>query len=437
MIDKTVFQSSILDEKYEKFNHPSGLEIYVFPKKLTTAYAIFGVKYGSIHNCFSLPNSNEKIVIPDGVAHFLEHKLFANADGSDSFERFSEYGADANAYTAFNKTAYLFSCTENFEPSLAELIRFVLEPYFTPQNVASEIGIISEEIKMYDDNPSDRCFYGMLEGMYEHHNIRRNICGSVESISQITPDILYTCYNSFYNLNNMVLIVCGDVDSRTVLKIADEQLPKASAPFTTEIFDESKKEEFQVAKSCVEQKMQVSKPIFNIGFKDIDIPADPRERLKKDAVMAILDEMIFSRAGKLYNYLFEKDIISPHFSYGYTITPTAAYNSVAGEADDPKLVLNEIFRHIEELSRDGLSYEDFLRGKRVMYSEFVKSFDSTDNIANTLFSFVCEGAELLSYADIINSVTFEEVCEQFKNAFSPETVTLSVILPLDKNNTKE
>ena len=429
MIDIQTFESPLLCEKYEKITHPSGLDIYVFPKNLTTTYAIFGVKYGSIHNSFTLADGSE-ITVPDGIAHFLEHKLFTNEDGSDSFERFSKYGADANAYTSFNKTAYLFSCTENFEDSLAELIRFVTHPYFTDESVASEVGIIAEEIKMYDDNPSDRCFYGMLEGMYRNHSIRRNICGSVSSISSITPKTLYECYNTFYNLRNMALIVCGHVDTEAVLKIADAELTGIAPPFSTVPIDENKQEEPCVFMPYVEQKMQVSKPIFNIGIKDVDIPDDPSVRQKKDAVMAILDEMIFSRAGRLYSSLFEKGLISPNMSYGYSISQSSAYNSIAGEAEEPKKVLEEILDFIEKLRADGLSYEDFLRGKRVMYAEFVKSFDSTDNIANNLLSFVCEDAELLSYADIIDSVTFSDVQNAFEAAFVPERITLSVILPL-------
>lgn len=433
MIEKNAFNSSLLREKYEKISHPSGLDIYVFPKKLSTSYAVFGVKYGSIHNSFVLTDGSA-VTVPDGIAHFLEHKLFTNEDGSDSFERFSEYGADANAYTSFNKTAYLFSCTENFESSLRELIRFVTHPYFTDSSVASEIGIISEEIKMYDDNPSDRCFYGMLEGMYENHSIRRNICGSISSISKITPQMLYDCYHTFYNLHNMALIVCGDIDSDTVLDIANVELTLSSEPFSAVVIDENKNENPRVFTPYVEQKMQVSKPIFNIGIKDINIPEDPIARQKKDAVMAILDEMIFSRAGQLYCSLLERDLISPNLSYGYTIAKSFAYNSIAGEADYPKKVLGEILEFISDLRNKELSYEDFLRGKRVMYAEFVKSFDSTDNIANNLLSFICEDAELLSYADVIESVSFDDVKKAFLTAFSPENITLSVILPLENKN---
>ena len=425
-----LLRSELLCEEYTLYSHPSGLKIYVFPKKLTTTYAIMGVKYGSTHNRFSKDGSDEMITVPDGIAHFLEHKLFTNEDGTDSFELFAQYGADANAYTSFNKTAYLFSSTDDCSEALGELIDFVTHPYFTDESVASEVGIIAEEIKMYDDSPSDRCFYGMLEGMYSHHSIRRNICGSEESISKITKETLYDCYNAFYNLHNMALIVCGDVDPDEILRIADAHLPSRSPELSTSVDDENSKETPAAASAYIENRMQVAKPIFNIGFKDTDIPSSATERFKKDAAMAILDEMIFSRAGHLYNDLFERDIISPHFSYGYSINKSVAYNSVAGEADDPSLVLSEILKFIDKLRQQGLSYDDFLRGKRVMYSEFVKSFDSTDSIANNLLAFFCEDGELLSYAETIESVSFDDVLALFETGFSPESITLSVVKPL-------
>ena len=425
-------RSDILSEEYKKYTLPCGLSIYIFPKKLTTYYAIFGTKYGSIHtNAISKSDHSKTLSFPDGIAHFLEHKLFANEDGTDAFEHFSELGSDANAYTSSNKTAYLFSATENFYESLRELITFVTQPYFTEKNVSSEIGIITEEIKMYEDSPSDCCFYGMLEGMYEHHSVKRNICGTAESIRQITPQMLYDCYDAFYNLNNMALFICGDVDDEKILTIANELLPSTSQTFDIEFQNENKSESRNAYKSYVEKKMQVSKPLFNIGIKDVDIPDDPNERQKKDAAYSILDEMIFSRAGKLYTELLEANIISPHLSYGYTMAPTCAYNSIAGEADDPRLVLEKILDFINCLKKEGLSEEDFLRGKRVMYAEFVKSFDSTDNIANNLLSFTFDGCELLSYADIIASVTFDDVKNLFNTAFEKEKITLSVVLPLE------
>ena len=432
----TLHTSSLLREEYREYRHPSGLTLCIFPKKMSTTYALLGTKYGSIHNRFCSSDSDGWITVPDGIAHFLEHKLFANEDGSDSFERFSDYGADANAYTSEGKTCYLFSCTDHFEESLEELLRFVTHPYFTPESVRSEVGIISEEIRMYDDNPTDRCFYGMLEGMYEHHSIRRNICGSVRSISRITPELLYQCYRAFYRLDNMALVVCGDVSDETVLRIADRILP-AAAPTacSVKVENENAKESPSAYLPYREERMQVSKPLFNIGFKDTEIPANGEDRQHKDAAMAILNEILFSRAGELYNRMIEKEMISPFLSYGYTISSSAAYNSLAGEADDPRAVLDEVLSYLKSIEETGLSREDFLRGKRVMYAEFVKAFDSTDSIANNLFAFWCEDSEMLSYAKHLESITYEEVSDLFRRAFDPKATTLSVILPLAKEDT--
>lgn len=433
----TLYKSKLLREEYRKYKHSSGLDIYIFPKKLTSTYALFGTKYGSIHNCFRMNDSEEAITVPDGIAHFLEHKLFAAEDGSDAFERFSEFGADANAYTSFNKTCYLFSCTDRFEESLGELLSFVTHPYFTEESVESEIGIIGEEIRMYADNPSDRCYYGMLEAMYEHHAIRRNICGSAKSIAKITPELLYRCYDAFYRLSNMALVVSGNVTDELVLAVVDRYLPRAETVLPPVLCpNENDREPPHVCLAYKEQKMQVSKPIFNIGFKDTHIPNEGQARQRKDAAMAILDEMLFSRGGELYTRLIDKELISPAFSYGYTISESTAYNSLAGEADDPRAVLREVMDYLGSLRVEDLSYEDFLRGKRVMYAEFVKAFDSTDNIANNLFSFICEDSELLSYAELLEEITFEEVVSLFSTAFREECVTLSVVSPLstEKNN---
>lgn len=438
-IPSVLHQSSRLNEQYRVYRHPSGLDIYIFPKKMSSIYALFGTKYGSIHNCFRMGTDQEPTTVPDGIAHFLEHKLFTCEDGSDAFERFSDYGADANAYTSFNKTCYLFSCTDRFEDSLRELLDFVTHPYFTSETVASEVGIISEEIRMYDDTPSDRCFYGMLEAMYRSHSIRRNICGSEQSIAQITPELLYRCYRAFYRLSNMALVICGDVSEQTVLTVADQVLSAHPTDDDTPVFptNENQNEEPCVFQPYIEQFMQVSKPIFNIGFKDTDIPSDGTERQRKDAAMSILNEMLFSRSGTFYNRLLQKNLISPALSYGYSISDSVAYNSIAGESDRPSEVLAELRRYLEQVDQEGLSEEDFIRGKRVMLAEFIKSFDSTDTIANNLFSFICEDCELFSYADLLEQISFQEVCTLFQTAFEPHKQAISVIQPLQVKSAKQ
>lgn len=421
---KVTYKSELLGEEYTVFYHESGLPIYIFPKKMSTAYALLATDYGAVDATLDAAGNNS---LPAGVAHFLEHKLFSNEDGTDSFERFSALGADANAYTSHTRTVYLFSCTDHFAESLAELIDFVTHPYFTEESVQKEQGIIGEEIRMCLDNPYDRCYYNMLEGLYTNHPVKTDICGSVASISAITPKILYDTHSTYYRLSNMALVVCGDVDAEEVLAIANAHLPQATeqGKVPRRLVEEPR----TAHRATVTEEGHVAKPIFSIGVKDVHIPDSPEERLKRDATMAILNEMLFSEAGELYNKLYGSGMISPELSADYVLTRDFAFLQIAGESESPEQVMDEIWKYFEKLRREGLSSEDFERCRRIEYAEYIKSFDSTEEIANTLLSFVFEGVELFSYADVILGVTSEDVTALFVELFDPACRTLSVIYP--------
>ena len=217
-------ESKALRERYYHIEHKSGLNIYVIPKKMSTSYALFATRYGGRDNCFRLEGEAEYTRVPDGIAHFLEHKLFESEDGTDTFERFARLGANANAYTTTDMTAYEFSCTENFDECLSVLLDFVTHPHFTDENVQKEQGIIAQEIRGGEDNPFRRVYYDMLNLLYQKDNVRIEVAGTVASIARITPEYLYRCYNTFYQLSNMALVVCGDVEYEKVISIADEQL---------------------------------------------------------------------------------------------------------------------------------------------------------------------------------------------------------------------
>ena len=260
----TEIKSKRAGDKYFKIDHLSGLTIYVYPKEgYNSAYAIFGTRYGSINTCFSV-DDGAKITVPDGIAHYLEHKLFESEDG-DAFVRYAKTGANANAYTSFEKTCYLFSCTDKFDESLEILLDFVQDPYFTAQTVAKEQGIIGQEIKMYDDSPEWRVMFNMLEGMYKHHPVKIDIAGTVDTIAEITADKLYDVYNVFYNLNNMVICVSGNITVEQVLKTADKMLKPSDKRKITNYFED---EPYEINEPYVEQSFPVSMPLFNLGFKE-------------------------------------------------------------------------------------------------------------------------------------------------------------------------
>ncbi len=422
-------RSERLGERYLCEVHASGLPVYVFPKQMTTTYAILATRYGSVDARFCV--SDREMTVPDGVAHFLEHKLFENEDGSDSFERFSAYGADANAYTTSNRTAYLFSCTEHFEESLRELLYFVTHPHFTPESVKKEQGIIAEEIRMYHDNPWERCFQNLMEGLYEKNPVRNNICGSEESISRITPEILYRCYEAFYQPSNMALIVCGDVDPDRVMTLVDESLGKEKRK-TVPVSRLTEEEREMVFSPSVSAYMQVAKPIFSIGIKDTQIPSDPAERQRRDAAMSLLDEILFSRSARFYSTLFEEGILSPTYSYGYSIADRFAFHTVSGESENPEEILRRLREYLGEVAEKGIDQEEFERCRRILYADQIRSYDSTEEIANGLLAFVFDDAEIFEYPTLIESLTVDEV-EGLLGTLSDEgKICLSVVYPHKK-----
>jgi len=417
-----------IDEKYYFFKHESGLDIYVFPKNHTTSYALFGTKYGSIDNIFKIKGEEEFTVVPDGIAHFLEHKLFESEDGIHADQRFADTGAYSNAYTDFDKTCYLFSCADNFDESLEILLDFVTHPYFTEETVKKEQGIIGQEIKMYDDNPGWQVYFQMLSNMYEKHSVRLDIAGTVESISDITADILYKCYNTFYNLNNMVLCVAGDVTPERVKNVADKTLKK-SAPVDIERFKYDEPD--GVKKNITEKKMIVSKPLFDIGLKDCERGVAGKDLAKKAAELDILNNMLFSQSSDFYTRLYNEGKINNKFGVGGELEPEYGHWIYSGESDTPVEIMEEIIKEFENKIETGLDREEFERCKRVSYAGSITLFDSTDNITNSFISCLFKGYDLLDLPEIIGGITFEDIEKRLKQVFKKENFIISVINPVD------
>ena len=426
----TTKRSEFLKEEYYSYKHKSGLDVYVFPKKLSTSFALFATRYGSIDSCFKLAGDKDFTTVPDGIAHYLEHKLFEDPNGEDTFARFARYGADANAYTGNTMTAYLFTCTSNFSENLEILLDFVSTPYFTVENVEKEQGIIAQEIRMYDDHPFRRLYQMLLESMYEKHNVRINVAGTVESISHITADILYECYRVFYNLSNMMLIVCGDVTVDEVDAVCDKML-KEQAP--VEIIREYPDERAEVyMPKCVES-MQVSKPLFAIGVKDFDIPEDAYERMRKSATADIVNDVLFGKSGEFYNKLYEDGLISGALDAGYNICKSYAFNSIFGESSDPDEVFARFKACVDNAKANGLPREDFERSKRALYAHMVRWFDSTDDIANNFLQFKLDDGDLLDYVDVISKVTYEDATALLMAMYKEEFYALSIVKPLEED----
>ena len=427
MNDFDVFTSELLGEKYYQATHKSGLRICVFPKNMSTTYGIRSVNFGG--NVTEYEKDGERMVLPEGCAHFLEHKLFDNSDGTNADDVFSSLGAYCNAYTSNDKTAYLFSATENEEKCLEHLIRFVTDPYFTDATVSKEIGIIAQEIRGCIDDPYDRCYIDSLEGMYHNDPVKTEICGSEESISKITTDTLYRCCQDFYIPSNMLLCVSGNLLPETVMDIVDRTLKtKNSVIPNIKRFDEPS----AVVSSIVEREMPVGKPLFTVGVKDVCIPTDAKERFKRAETINILINMMFSEAGDFYLEMLDRGLLSPGFDVGYSSNSTTAYVMMTGESDDPSALLSEIKTHIRKSLDNGLSRQDFEREKKCMYAFYISSFDLTEDIAFSMLSYAWEGIDLFSYPEMISSIEYEDVLPLAENIFNDEYFTMAVVRPQRK-----
>ncbi len=417
---KTV-ESKLVKDKYYIIDHPSGLTIYVYPKEgYRSTYAIFGTNYGSVNTRFKI-DGGEEITVPDGIAHYLEHKLFESEDG-DAFARYAKTGASANAYTSFEKTCYLFSCTDKFEESFEILLDFVQSPYFTAETVAKEQGIIGQEIKMYDDSPNWRVMFNTLVGMYHKHPVRIDIAGTVESIAEITAEKLYECYNSFYNLHNMVLCVAGNTNVEQVLSVADKMLKPCEEHKIENIFEP---EPYEVAEKYVEQIFPVTIPMFTLGFKEnIGEKAATSKQL---AYTDILLYILASPSSVLYNKLLDEGLINESFGFEYMEGPNYAAVLFEGESRNPKKAAELIKDAIREIKKNGISEEEFNIAKRSIYGSSVSGFNSNENIANILVDMHFNGRELFEYVDAVAASTIEDIENRLTEILDPDNCTLSVV----------
>lgn len=409
-----------IGETLYSFVHESGLRVYVLPKKgFGKSFAVFAADFGSINNNFTA--EGVKIRVPDGVAHFLEHKLFEEEKGN-VFERFSALGASANAYTSFDMTGYLFSATQNVYEALRVLIEFVQNPYFTDENVEKEKGIIGQEIDMYRDDPGWSCFYNGVRAMYEKHPIRLDIAGTAESISKIDKTLLYQCYNAFYAPENMILFVGGDVDPE---KIEETVQRTAVSKRAAKVEFSLPEEPETVLKREVEAEFMVSRPIMALNFKE-----KPHEDpVFSEAVYEVLGALLFGKSSPLYKELYEENLISDSFAYGYTSGKGYAFMQVETETDDPHAVRERVLSHISKMKAEGFSESDFERVRRSTFGKAVRLMDDAEKIAHNFVPMAFRGGDFLTYPDVVRNLTKEDVEAILKDGLLEEKSVLSVIKP--------
>lgn len=422
-----IVENNLIKEKYFYMSHPSGLDIYIHPKKdYKSNYAIFGTKFGSINNKFKINNEESYTIVPDGIAHYLEHKLFESKEG-DAFSLFAKTGASANAYTSFDKTAYLFSCTENFESSLEILLNFVQSPYFTEENVKKEQGIIGQEIKMYEDSPDWKLFINLLGALYKNHPVKIDIAGSVESISKITPKTLYKCYDAFYNLNNMVLCIVGDVEPDKIFSIVNKNLKNRPAINVEKYYPD---EPAEVVKDIVTEKFDIQTSSFCLGFKEKMTPGGELRTCKELAYTDIILKCIASKTSDMYQDLLNQGLINTSsFATEYFEGPGYASIIFSGESPNPKKTAEIIRNYANKIKKSGIDKETFERSKKAIYGQNLSAFNSVSDIANLSLAFALSGREIFEYINEIENANFDEINKELSKHLDSKYSAISIVEP--------
>ncbi|MBQ0110834.1 MAG: insulinase family protein [Oscillospiraceae bacterium] len=408
--------SKFLSSVLKKIDHPSGLTVYLYNMSgFTSRYVIFGTRYGSIDNRFEV--DGKTVTVPNGIAHFLEHKMFECEDG-DAFDKFAKYGAYSNAYTSFDRTCYLFNCVDNFYENLKILLNFVSVPYFTEETVKKEQGIIGQEITMYDDMPSWVVFKNFLCCLYKDHPVNIDIPGTVESIAQITPKHLYDCHKTFYSPSNMYLCVCGDFDEQKVMEVIDSEIKPDNAPLPVSLFEKESQAAFKPKETAV---FDVPKPLFCFGYKE-NPDLSPREIAAKDIAV----KMIAGDCSPLYKKLLEQKLIDESFSGELAFGRGFAFTSFEGTGDHPQAVADAVKDEIARIKAEGLDRGMFEDLKKGFIGEILKQFDSGEDVANFICDCASKGVNPTEYIKEIENLTVCDVAaaiDAFKDcAFAISTV---------------
>ena len=402
----------------------NGLNVFVFPKpEFQKGYAFFATNYGGMDMKFCLDGQWHQS--PAGVAHFLEHKMFDTKEGN-ALQDLAANGASPNAFTSSAITGYYFESTEKFEENLRILLSFVSVPWFTQESVDKEQGIIGQEIGMIEDDPDWKVFMNLMAALYQHHPIRVSVAGSVESISHITADTLYACHKAFYTPSNMVLTVAGDVEPEEVVRIAREILPKEPGGHIER--DYGGEEDGGAAAPEKELRMEVSTPIFQLGFKAEPAPAG-EEHLRRQLMGELACEALLGNSSPLYARLYSEGLINKNFGYGFELYPGCALRAAGGESRDPRAVRDAVLAEGARIAQEGVDEGLFRRLKKGVYGAKVRGLNSFENVCIELAQAHFAGVEYLTFPEVFDGISKADVEDCIRRWVTPERCGLAVVRP--------
>ncbi len=415
--------------------YDNGLKAFVIPKKgFSRKYAAFATDFGSVDNNFIVPGESEATSVPDGMAHFLEHKLFEQKEGS-IMDDFSALGASPNAYTCFNSTVYLFSCIENFSKCFRMLLQFVQNPYFTEDSIKKERDIIGQEIRMKQDEPEWAAFFNLMRSLFPGHPVSRDISGGIESIGKIDKDMLYKCHNTFYHPSNMMIIAIGDISPEEVFDITGRTIPDNLKKTVVRRIP-GRSSDTPVRK-YYEHSMAVSDMIFQMGFKDGRIGSEddkdsPKglDLLKREVTAKILLDLLIGKSSVLYDDLYSKGIVTSPVDFDYESGRGYAFSAISGVTTDPRKLEDKVTAAIRKINMSGLDQDIFGRLKNSWFGKMIRTFNSAERISHAFIASYFKGYSLFHNIDVYDKITIVYASDLFRELFDDDMMSLSVVKPI-------
>ena len=420
-----IIENSKVKEKLYIEKMENGLTVMFVPKPgIQKKYMIWGTNYGSNDNKFIVPGETEETEVPNGVAHFLEHKLFEQPNGTNSLDTLTALGVNANAFTTNDHTAYLFECTNNFYPAMDELMDYVQHPYFTDENVEKEKGIIGQEIKMYDDYPDWKVYLNALKIMYHKNPIKIDVAGTVETISHIDKEILYKCYKTFYHPSNMIMVIVGDFEPEKIFEEVKKRLVENINK--GEIKRINPTEEEPIVESRIEDKFEVSMPLYTIGIKD-KLETDKRKLVKKDLAIEILLNIILGKSSETYQELYKEGIIFGEQGLSYEYGREYAHILISGQSTNPDKVYEKFKNTVKQLKENGINQEDFERLKKMVYGRYIREYNDVSDIARMFLTDALKGICSFDYLEEIEGITVEYLEQLLNDIFKENKMVISIV----------
>ena len=405
---------------------PSGLTVLCRTMPgYSSVHAIYATGFGSVHRAFKL--DGKQVTLPAGTAHFLEHKMCETPKG-DSFTFYAKTGASANAFTSYDRTCYLFSATQKIDENLDILLGMVGKPWFTKATIAKEQGIIGQEIKMYDDSPDWRLLNALFRCLYADHPLRDDIAGTVESIAELTPQMLYSCTRGFYAPSNMVLSVAGKITlAQAVDACKRNGLYRARAPHEVEWDIPAQTDPLPHKEAFF--TMPVTKPCFGVAYREEPLAEGD---LKRELLLDMLGDLVVGGLTKLYRRLYDEALVNPEFSGDFIAVRGACTVAFTGESDTPRQVVDLLQEEIERMRREGVDPEVFMLVKNQMYGELLGDVEAVDDAAEEAAAACLKGRTLADEIAALAELTVEDANALLQTALREENRAYVQIDPAEK-----